>query len=101
MVKLIYKLQHFIASLLPNVNLNVNIKLIYIQVVRCVAPDPVPFSTHTPQQALYDYNIAVTYTCDLAYVNTGGDLTRTCKEDFTWSGTKPICASKKFFCFLF
>ncbi|XP_052224023.1 uncharacterized protein LOC127839681 [Dreissena polymorpha] len=32
-----------------------------------------------------------TYTCDLGYGYTGGNLTRTCQSSAQWSGTKPVC----------
>ena len=48
----------------------------------------------SPNQATYDYNTGVTYSCDTGYEYAGGDLTRTCKDDTTWSGTEPVCASR-------
>ncbi|KAH3796092.1 hypothetical protein DPMN_149659 [Dreissena polymorpha] len=35
-----------------------------------------------------------TYTCDLGYGYTGGNLTRTCQSSAQWSGTKPVCVCK-------
>ncbi|KAH3782518.1 hypothetical protein DPMN_160435 [Dreissena polymorpha] len=32
-----------------------------------------------------------TYTCNLGYGYTGGDLTRTCQSSAQWSGTEPVC----------
>ncbi|KAH3862232.1 hypothetical protein DPMN_025198 [Dreissena polymorpha] len=48
-------------------------------------------ATFTPNQAKLDYNNVVTYTCDLAYNHTDGDLQRTCQENFTWTGNTPVC----------
>ncbi|XP_052776697.1 sushi, von Willebrand factor type A, EGF and pentraxin domain-containing protein 1-like [Mya arenaria] len=58
--------------------------------VRC-STEAVGNATFTPNVALVDYNNAVTYTCDLAYNHTFGDLTRTCQPDFSWSGSTPVC----------
>ncbi|XP_069114645.1 uncharacterized protein [Argopecten irradians] len=33
----------------------------------------------------------VTYNCPPLYPHVGGDLTRTCNPDGTWSGTAPVC----------
>jgi len=63
-------------------------------VVTCV-PDEVSNSAKSPDQATYDYLTNVTYTCNIGYVLTSGDATRTCQADGNWNGTVPICSSKK------
>ena len=47
-----------------------------------------------PDQTDYDYNTDVTYSCDLAYNHTAGNLTRTCNASAEWTGTLPTCESK-------
>ena len=64
-----------------------------IAVVRCTVPT-VGNATYLPNQALIDYNNIVTYTCDLLFDHTAGDLVRTCQPDFSWSGTEPTCTRK-------
>ncbi|XP_053393015.1 uncharacterized protein LOC123564401 isoform X2 [Mercenaria mercenaria] len=60
--------------------------------VRCDIPDPVQHSSYTPSLVVkFDFNTDITYSCDLSYNHTGGNLIRTCKEDFSWSGTAPNC----------
>ncbi|WAQ96223.1 CSMD3-like protein [Mya arenaria] len=61
-------------------------------VITCV-PASVPNSSKSPDQATYDYATSVTYSCTTGYEHTGGDLTRTCQADTTWSGTTPTCSS--------
>jgi len=63
-------------------------------VVTCV-PDEVSNSAKSPDQATYDYLTNVTYTCNIGYVLTSGDATRTCQADGNWNGTVPMCSSKK------
>ena len=41
-----------------------------------------------------DYNSAVTYTCQVGYSHTAGDLTRSCNADGSLTGTTPVCTSK-------
>lgn len=48
----------------------------------------------SPNSATFDYNTAVTYSCNVGYNYTSGDLVRTCQADSTWSGTAPTCTSK-------
>ncbi|XP_053383373.1 uncharacterized protein LOC123564671 [Mercenaria mercenaria] len=60
--------------------------------VRCDLPETVQHSSYTPPSVVkFDYNTDITYSCDLAYNHTDGNLTRTCKEDFSWSGNEPNC----------
>ncbi|WAQ96233.1 CSMD1-like protein, partial [Mya arenaria] len=54
-------------------------------------------ATFTPDVALVEFNHAVTYTCDLAYTRSSGDLTRTCQSDFSWSGSAPVCTNRRLF----
>ena len=37
---------------------------------------------------------AIVYSCDVGYVHTTGDLSRTCLRDGTWDGTLPVCEGK-------
>lgn len=67
--------------------------LLYFSVVRCSVPN-IGNATYVPNQALIDYNSNVTYTCDLQFDHTAGDLVRTCQPDFSWSGTEPTCTRK-------
>ena len=67
--------------------------ILIFTVVVCPDPAPVLNATVTPASP-YIYNTAITYTCDLSYIHTSGDLTRTCQADFNWSGTAPVCTGK-------
>ena len=78
----------FRKHIFPNQN------LICILVVTCVL-DEVSNSTKSPDQATYDYLTNVTYTCNIGYELTSGDVTRTCQANGRWTGTVPICLSKK------
>ena len=53
----------------------------------------VAFASKFPDQATYNYNTNVVYSCDVGYEQTSGDLTRTCTAIDTWSGTLPVCSS--------
>ncbi|WAQ96222.1 CSMD3-like protein [Mya arenaria] len=64
-------------------------------ILTCV-PASVPNSSKSPDQATYDYATSVTYSCTTGYEHTGGDLTRTCQADTTWSGTTPACSRMHF-----
>ncbi|XP_060554824.1 uncharacterized protein LOC132715776 [Ruditapes philippinarum] len=60
--------------------------------VRCDLPATVMFSTYSQSPAVkFDYNTDITYSCNLSYNHTAGNLTRTCKEDFNWTGDAPTC----------
>ena len=48
---------------------------------------PVPPST-------VDYNSTVTYTCQVGYSHSAGDLTRRCNADGSLTGTTPVCTGK-------
>ena len=48
---------------------------------------PVPTST-------VDYNFTVTYTCQVGYSHSAGDLTRSCNANGSLTGTTPVCTSK-------
>jgi len=61
-------------------------------VVTC-PPDPVLNSSLSPDQAAYNYNTDVSYTCHTGFEHAGGNLTRTCQADGTWSGAAPTCSS--------
>ena len=58
----------------------------------CTVPNvanatPVPPST-------VDYNSTVTYTCQVGYSHSAGDLTRSCNADGSLTETTPVCTSK-------
>ena len=63
-------------------------------VVTCDLPTPVDHATVTPNDAEHDYDTSITYTCDLSYNNTSGDLVRTCQADGQWSGDAPVCTGE-------
>ena len=58
----------------------------------CTVPD-VANAAPTPTSTI-DYNTDVIYTCNTGYTNTGGNLTRTCRNDGQLTGTTPVCTSK-------
>ena len=63
-----------------------------VSVNTCTVPNvtnatPVPPST-------VDYNSDVTYTCQVGYSHTAGDLTRGCNADGSLTGTTPVCTRK-------
>ena len=48
----------------------------------------------TSPSTLHNFDVIVTFVCDVGYNHSTGDLIRTCQNDGTWSGTLPTCPSK-------
>ena len=68
--------------------------IIYAFTVRTCNEVVITHASKSPDQATYNYNTNVVYSCDVGYELTSGDLTRTCKADTTWSDTAPVCTRK-------
>ena len=43
----------------------------------------------------YTYEGQLTYTCNIGYTVTTGDLVRECQADGTWSGDPPVCSGER------
>ena len=67
-----------------------------VLVVTC-AEEVVGHSSKTPDQAIYNYSAIVEYVCNTGYESTGGALSRMCTASGTWTGTSPVCSSKKIY----
>ena len=48
-------------------------------------------ASKSPDKPSYNYNEAVTYSCNDGYDHTSGDLVNTCTAIDTWSGAEPVC----------
>ncbi len=73
-----------------------------------VGPTAAPSTTCSdlaaPTNGMISYNMGTaslrpvdtvaTYTCDIGYTLNGGNTTRTCESDGTWSGSPPVCLGK-------
>ncbi len=71
---------------------NVYVKEIMVfVVVTCGDPGDILHGTKSGNS--FVYKETVTYTCDLGYQHSGGDLSRTCMENGSFNGTSPICSS--------
>ena len=68
-----------------------------ISVVTCSPPPESPHSTYSPGILVYNYSDSVTFTCDLGYNHSSGDLVRSCNEHAQWTGDTPVCSSKRQF----
>ena len=53
-------------------------------------------ASKSPDKPSYNYNEAVTYSCNLGYDHTSGDLVNTCSAIDTWSGAEPVCTGNAF-----
>ena len=69
-----------------------------IAAITCGSPGEVSDASMTPNKALYDHNEAVTYTCEIGFEKTSGDLTRMCTAIDTWSGSQPVCTGMETNC---
>ena len=63
-----------------------------LTVVSCGDPGSVQFTTKSGSS--FVYNEFVEYQCVEGYLHSGGNLSRTCQSDESFSGTAPICTGK-------
>ena len=54
-------------------------------------PEPVSVNNAVVTGTNYTYEGQLTYTCNVGYAVTTGDLVRECQTDGTWSGDPPVC----------
>ncbi len=62
--------------------------------VRCDTPTGGPNSHVTGGATEFVFTDVVTYACNNGYVTDGGDETRTCEADRTWSGSPLSCTCR-------
>ncbi|WAQ96226.1 LYAM3-like protein, partial [Mya arenaria] len=67
-----------------------------ITVKKCIPPPTISFGSYDPVEPSgeHEYSTIVTYTCDLGYYHSDGDLIRTCDDNKQWTLTTPVCTIK-------
>ena len=82
----------FIARYTYFLHYHISHRIIILLGIECEIND-VPANVKFIENNTYNYNDTITYSCIEGYRLIGGDYTRKCQMDKTWTGSSPICLS--------